>query len=115
MNRGSKIVNFTKNALFQIGAFTFDFENQTLILNNQIKRLTKTEADVLQALCNCKNQIIKRENILLSIWGDNDYFMGRSLDVFIAKLRKYLKEDQSIKIENIPRVGYILSDNTNCL
>jgi DNA-binding response OmpR family regulator len=55
-----------------------------------------------------QNHICKREKILTELWGKSDYFNGRSLDVFIAKLRKYLKEDVDIEIENVHRIGYIL-------
>jgi len=64
----------------------------------------------MQMLCLYQNSITKRDEILLSVWGQNDYFTGRSLDVFITKLRKYLALDGEVKIESIPRVGYILSD-----
>nr|MDA3928236.1 winged helix-turn-helix domain-containing protein [Prolixibacteraceae bacterium] len=72
------------------------------------KRLTRKESEVLRHLCLSPNEIVTRDNILYSIWGDNDYFNGRSLDVFIAKLRKYLNGDESVQINNIPKVGYIL-------
>jgi DNA-binding response OmpR family regulator len=93
---------------FLIGSFSFDYNNQLLIIGNEQRRLTKKESDVLRMLCLSANQILKRDDILFSIWGDNDYFNGRSLDVFIAKLRKYLLPDNTIKISNIPKVGYIL-------
>jgi DNA-binding response OmpR family regulator len=56
------------------------------------------------------NEVVKRDDILNALWGDNDYFNSRSLDVFIAKIRKYLKSDASISIESIPTVGYVLKD-----
>jgi DNA-binding response OmpR family regulator len=82
-----------------------------LRINSQSKRLTKKENEVLKLLCLSKNRITKRDDILLSVWNKSDYFTGRSLDVFITKLRKYLNEDKSIKIEGIPTVGYILSED----
>ena len=72
--------------------------------------MTYREAEVLKLLCDSKNNIIRREQILTMIWGENDYFAGRSLDVFISKLRKYFSEDPSITIENIPKIGFILRD-----
>ncbi|MCF6356984.1 MAG: helix-turn-helix domain-containing protein, partial [Draconibacterium sp.] len=81
----------------------------SLDLNGEIKRLTTREAEVLRILCNSKKKVVKREQILTSIWGENDYFAGRSLDVFISKLRKYFTEDSSVKIENITKVGFILN------
>ncbi len=98
------------NDFFQIGKYSFNYKNQNLKYEKESKRLTKKESDIFQLLCISKNNIIKREDILLNIWGNDDYFTGRSLDVFITKLRKYLKEDLSVKIESIPGVGYILSD-----
>lgn len=95
--------------LYLIGKYEFDFTNQALKLGNELKRLTSREAEVLKMLCGYKNNIVKREQILTALWGENDYFAGRSLDVFISKLRKYFSGDPSVKIENIPKVGFLLS------
>ena len=101
-------VESTLKDQFVIGKYSFDYKNQLLKIDDQSKRLTKKESEVLRHLCISPNEIVTRDNILFSIWGDNDYFNGRSLDVFIAKLRKYLGEDESVQINNIPKVGYIL-------
>jgi DNA-binding response OmpR family regulator len=93
---------------FSLGSFQFDGNNITLAHKNGLKILTQKEADVLKLLYNNKERILKREEILKSIWGDDDYFMGRSLDVFISKLRKYLKHDPSIQIVNYHGVGFRL-------
>jgi DNA-binding response OmpR family regulator len=98
--------------LFEIGKYNFDYKNQLLTFENQQRRLTKKEGEVLRQLCLSVNEIVTRDSILFSIWGDNDYFIGRSLDVFIAKLRKYLSDDPSVLINNIPKVGYILECNS---
>ncbi len=100
--------NKSPGHLFKIGKFTFDYKNQLLIFAEQQRRLTKKESDVLRSLCISANEIVTRDSILYSIWGNNDYFNGRSLDVFIAKLRKYLSADPAIQITNVPKVGYIL-------
>jgi len=97
-------------SIFKLGNYSFDYNNQALIHNGTTKRLTKKESEIMQMLCLYQNSITKRDEILLSVWGQNDYFTGRSLDVFITKLRKYLALDGEVKIESIPRVGYILSD-----
>ncbi|HEY3369967.1 MAG TPA: response regulator transcription factor [Prolixibacteraceae bacterium] len=97
---------------FQIGRFHFDFQNQLLESGEQKRRLTEREGNILKLLCLSKNNVIRREQILTAVWGENDYFAGRSLDVFISKLRKYLGADPSISIENIPKVGFILQDNS---
>jgi len=98
----------TQNTI-QIGAFVFDFQNQSLSLNNEIKRITEKECEVLKYLALQPNKVIKREVMLKELWGENDYFMGRSLDVFITKIRKYLKDDPQVSIENVFGVGFILN------
>lgn len=106
---GSDKNSSDSQAIFNIGKYTFDFANQSVSLNNEAKRITKKESDILKMLCLNKNKITRRDEILISIWGENDYFHGRSLDVFITKIRKYLKDDSSIHIENIHNVGFILN------
>lgn len=69
----------------------------------------KIKALILQYLCAHKNNLIKREDMLVALWGENDYFLGRSLDVFITKIRKYLKEDSNVNIENVFGVGFIFN------
>ena len=93
---------------FTIGAYTFDSENFMLSINGDSRKLTKKEAGVLKLLCEHKNQVIQRELILNMVWGDDSYFNGRSLDVFITKLRKYLKEDEAVSISNVHGVGFKL-------
>jgi len=92
-----------------IGKYRFDFSNQSLTIDNKTKRITEKESDILQYLSNHRNKVIKREDLLESLWGKNDYFFGRSLDVFITKIRKYLKDDPEISIENVFRVGFIFN------
>src|SRR4051812_17776078 len=75
-----------------IGKYAFDPVNQSLILNGVVKRITEKECLILKYLFEHRNQIIKREELLKTLWGENDYFLGRSLDVFITKFRKYLKD-----------------------
>ena len=89
-----------------IGHYTFDFEKLYLQINGKVQDLTYREAEVLRYLAERPNQVIKREDLLKAIWGDDDYFMGRSLDVFMSRLRKYLCEDPNIKIEGIHGVGF---------
>ena len=91
---------------YLLGIFVFDSENQTLVSNDQVKTLTKKEVQILKILFKYKNQVVSREVILNAVWGQNDYFIGRSLDVFITKLRKYLREDPKILISNIHGVGF---------
>jgi len=95
--------------IVSIGKYRFDYNNQSLIINHQSARITEKESDILNYLYKHKNQVIKREEMLEALWGENNYFLGRSLDVFISKMRKYLKEDSSITIENVFGVGFIFN------
>jgi len=95
--------------VYKVGNYDFDFDNLSLHINGNTKRLTTREAEVLRMLCKAQKNVVRREDILTAIWGENDYFAGRSLDVFISKLRKYFSEDSSISIENVVKVGYILN------
>lgn len=97
--------------LYQIGDYTFDTINFELKHKNFEKVLTKKEAQILKMLCKLMNQVVAREVILTAVWGQDDYFVGRSLDVFITKLRKYLKEDERIGISNVHGIGFKLEVN----
>jgi DNA-binding response OmpR family regulator len=98
-------------SLIPIGNYNFDEANQLLRLKDTSQRLTIKESRILCLLARSMNNIVKRDEIMLEIWGDTDYYTGRSLDVFISKLRSYLKNDPSIRITTIPTLGYILEDN----
>ncbi len=93
---------------YTLGSYEFDYTEQILKHHSKEKYLTKKEADVLKMLCRYKNRLLKREIALMEIWGENDYFMGRSMDVYISKLRKVLKEDKRISIINIHNMGFKL-------
>lgn len=95
--------------IISIGKYTFDFNNQSLIIGGKTKRITEKESDILNYLSNHRNKVVKREEMLKDLWGENDYFFGRSLDVFITKIRKYLKEDPDLSIENVFGVGFIFN------
>ena len=89
-----------------IGNYLFDYKNLSLTAEGYSETLTLKEADLLKLLNENKNQVVKRSFILETIWGKDDYFLGRSLDVFISRLRKYLSLDDRIKVENIHGVGF---------
>ena len=91
---------------YQLGSMTFDPADLKLSSEEGVKKLTQREADLLLFFCANKNQVLKREVILKTIWGDDDYFFGRSLDVFISKLRKYLKFEPTVQITNYHGVGF---------
>jgi DNA-binding response OmpR family regulator len=96
-------------AIASIGQYCFDHQNQSLTINGKAKRLTEKERDILHYLFVNKNVVVKRKNLLVDLWGEDDYFLGRSLDVFITKIRKYLREDKSVEIENVFGVGFVLN------
>ena len=98
-----------EDKIIEVGKTRFDTENLTLTFNNQVQSLTKKEAQILKLMFKLKNQVIPREVILNGVWGQDDYFVGRSLDVFITKLRKYLREDQTLQITNVHGIGYKLT------
>ena len=100
--------NPQENNSFTLGEFSFDGKNFKLSHPSGEKTLTQKEAEVMKLLCHHKERVLKREEILKAVWGDDDYFMGRSLDVFISKLRKYLKEDPRVEIVNYHGVGFKL-------
>jgi DNA-binding response OmpR family regulator len=102
--------NYPENDIkvFEIGKYSFDYENMLLNADGKEQTLTRKEAALLKLLCVYKNKLLTRETALKSIWGDDDYFIGRSMDVFITKLRKYLKDDPSISITNVHGTGFKL-------
>jgi Response regulators consisting of a CheY-like receiver domain and a winged-helix DNA-binding domain len=97
------------NTQFHLGKFLFDPRNYTLMLDGKIEVLTQRESDLLKLFSDNKNQVLTREQILKNLWGNDDYFMGRSLDVFISRLRKIISKDPSIQIENLHGIGFKFS------
>ena len=94
--------------VFNIGKFEFDFLSQTLYDGNTSLKISGKEAELLKLLCQRKNQILTREEALLKIWNDDSYFNGRSMDVYLSKIRKYLKSDERIEIINVHGKGFKL-------
>jgi DNA-binding response OmpR family regulator len=101
----------SQEGIFKIGAYTYDVTNMLLSTDNFEQHLTRKEAALLKLLSENKNKLLTREHILKTVWGDDDYFIGRSMDVFITKLRKYLKQDDSIGIVNVHGTGFKLEVN----
>jgi two-component system, OmpR family, response regulator len=91
-----------------IGKYDFDSQKQVLKYNDLVYNLTTKETELLKLLCNNKNRILERNFALKAIWFDDNYFNARSMDVYITKLRKYLKEDPSVQIINVHGKGYKL-------
>ena len=94
--------------LLTFGNFTFDYPNRLLCSPEGEVNLTKKEAEVLRMLAANLNSVVKRETVLTDVWGENDYFMGRSMDVYIARLRKKLQLDQRVTIVNVHRMVFKL-------
>lgn len=97
---------------YKIGSYNLDFNNLSLAGPSGHRALTDKEARLLKLLCLNKGHLINREKVLREIWGEPDFFNGRSLDVFVSRLRKYLSEDPRVQLESIRGVGFRLS--TNC-
>lgn len=93
---------------FQIGDYFFDYKRQELVYSDQVERVTEKENEVLRLLCLHQNNILRRDDAVERIYGEKDYFLGRSFDVFISRLRKMLRHDPRISIENVFKVGFIL-------
>jgi len=100
-----------QSSILEIEGYKLDFDNLNLKheLGDQI--LTLKEAELLRYLIQHKNQLVKISSILEKLWGEDDYFLGRSMNVFISRLRKYLRHSPHISIENIRSIGYILKDH----
>jgi DNA-binding response OmpR family regulator len=106
LKRSVAVEDLPKGQAIQIGIFSFDKQNLSLKSPGQQQRLTLLEAKILDVLWQHRGNLIHRDDLLIEVYGEADYFKGRSLDVFITKWRKYLKSDSNINIENIPRVGF---------
>ncbi|MGK6342006.1 response regulator transcription factor [Chryseobacterium sp. DT-3] len=95
---------------YKVGKYDFDPKNYTLKDTGSTITLTQRESDLLLYFIRHKNTVVKRQDILKAIWGDDDYFMGRSLDVFISRLRKVFADEQNIIIENLHGIGFRFSE-----
>lgn len=96
---------------FEIGTYQFDSELRILSFHDNKVKLSPKESNLLKLLCLYENKVLDRDTALNQIWGEDGYFTSRSMDVYITKLRKYLKHDPSIEIENIHGSGFILKNN----
>jgi DNA-binding response OmpR family regulator len=104
--RRTKKLYSEKPLKFKIGTITFLYKEYKLVLGEKIEPITQREAELLLFFCENPNRILVRKEILLQVWGNDDFYLGRSMDVFITKLRKYLKSDPSIIIETIHGTGF---------
>ena len=100
--------NATINDPIQLGNYLFNLKKQTLQINSEIETLTHREAHLLYHLIKNQNEVLERSFILKKLWGDDDFFNARSMDVFITKLRKKLSKDDTLQIVNVRGYGYKL-------
>ena len=97
-----------EQTIFEIGNYTFDYTGQIISNAGAQQKLSTKESELLRLLCLHINKVLTREEALISIWHDDNYFNGRSMDVFLSKLRKYLKDDPKVEIINVHGKGYKL-------
>ncbi|WP_456314436.1 response regulator transcription factor [Pseudomonas shirazensis] len=105
LKRSQKKDIITQNTIIKIGLYSFDTKRLSLQIDNQNQQLTEKEAALIQYFYLHQNQLLKREQILKAIWGNDDFFSGRSMDVYISKIRKYLRADPAITIESLRNIG----------
>ncbi|MCX6249638.1 MAG: response regulator transcription factor [Bacteroidetes bacterium] len=106
-----KVKNVNNTNIFRIGQYLFDFNRQVLSIHGTEHKLTSKEAGLLQLLCTNANEVLDRSVALNKVWNDDSYFNARSMDVYIVKLRKYLKEDPSVELINVHGIGFKLVMN----
>lgn len=114
LKRSKKTIISSKNEhAYTIGKYVFDTVNYQLNFHGEMQRITEKEAQLIQFFYDHKNQLIKREDVLENVWGSDDFFSGRSMDVFLSRLRKYFKKDPAIAIESTRGVGLTFKVITN--
>lgn len=91
---------------FSLGQYNFDYLNRSLEFDSKSKRVSAKEADLLRLFCQSPNQLLNRQVILKTVWGEDDYFTSKSMDVYLTRLRKMLREDPNIEIQNVHGIGY---------
>ena len=106
LKRSQKSTNGVEKSIYTVGKYFFDSKNYFVFNDSEKINLTQREAELLKLFLDNKNEVLKREQILTSLWGEDDYFMGRSLDVFISRLRKILANEKGISIENLHGIGF---------
>jgi DNA-binding response OmpR family regulator len=103
---GEALKSDSDTTVYQVGTYKFDHMKQTLEFRNQITKLTHREAEILRLLCLNRSQVVERSFVLKKVWGDDNFFNARSMDVFITKLRKHLQYDSNVEILNVRGIGY---------
>ena len=105
--------NKPENNIFTIGKFTFDYNHQILSIDGEERRLTSKESELLRLLCINFNQLVDRTSTLQKRWKDDSYFAARSMDVYITRIRRYLRPDPSVQIINVHGVGFKLTQKAD--
>jgi len=108
MRRSASLEKIVSKSSFTFGKYTFEYNRQLLIIDNKEQKLTSKEAELLKLLCENINNVLDRTVALNKIWFDDSYFNARSMDVYVTKLRKYLKEDDNVELINVHGVGFKL-------
>ena len=108
LRRTQPPAEINEHPVFNIGKYVFDFNRQILTFQSHEHKLTSKEASLLKLLCENKNQVLDRKTALNLLWKDDNYFNARSMDVYITRLRKYLKDDTTIELMNVHGVGFKL-------
>ena len=111
--RRTKKMHSESQEEYKIGGLQFSFTDLKLTSAEGTFPLTQREADLLRFLCKHPNKVLKREEVLMNVWGKDDYFLGRSMDVFMTKLRKYFKGDPQINLETIHGLGFRFNANVS--
>ncbi len=111
LRRSSQKTNNSPNNIFNLGNFVFDYNRQLLVIDGSEQKLTSKEAELLKLLSENLNQVLDRSEALNKIWYDDSYFNARSMDVYVTKLRKYLKADNNVELLNVHGVGFKLVVN----
>lgn len=108
LNRSEADIQKSSSEIYQIGIYKFNYRFRTIEHGEKKEKLSPKEAGLLRMLCLKKNELLPRDETLQKLWGDDDYFTARSMDVYVTKLRKYFKDDPTIEIKNIHGSGFIL-------
>jgi DNA-binding response OmpR family regulator len=106
VQRAQEMLLTTTTEIIEFGSCKLDVGEQNLTIKNKTMHLTRKECDLIRLLAMKRNELLLREVALKAIWGDDDYFIGRSMDVFISRIRKYLKDDHKVEIVNVHGLGF---------
>jgi len=109
--RRTRVLHSEKPLTFKIGKITFLYSEQRIVSGNELYDITQRESELLLYLCKNPNRLLTREEILIEVWGKDDFYLGRSMDVYMTKLRKYLRTDETIRLETIHGTGFRFNAN----